>query len=114
MTKGSDPGQVVRAGEATCPWDLNRMTQLISQAGSLGLRPPGVGRGCSFTLPWALLLMAAWSNRKLAGQGAIFFTASCYMEAGGVVATLGIPTEDGEVNLPDHHGALFLPAVSRK
>lgn len=113
MTKGSDPGQVVRAGEATCPWDLNRMTQLISQAGSLGFRPPGVGRGCSFTLPWALLLMAAWSNRKLAGHGAIF-TASCYMEASGVVAILGIPTEDGEVNLPDHHGALFLPAVSRK
>lgn len=72
-----------------------------------------MGRGCAFTLPWALLLLAAWSNRKLAGHAAIF-TASCYMEASGVVAILGIPTEDGEVNLPDHHGAVFLPAVSRK
>lgn len=39
MTKGRDPGQVVR-GEATCPWDLNRVTQLISQAESLGFKRP--------------------------------------------------------------------------
>lgn len=57
--------------------------------------------------------MAAWNNRKLAGHTAIF-TASYYIEASGLVAILGIPTEDGEVNLPDHHGALFLPAISRK
>lgn len=57
--------------------------------------------------------MATWSNRKLAGHRAIF-TAACYMEASGAVAILGIPAEDGEVNLPDHHGALFPPAVSKK
>lgn len=75
MTKGRDPGRVVRAGEATCPWDLNRMTQLISRAGSLGFRPtPGGERGCSFTLPWAFLLMAAWSNRKLAGHAQLLLT----------------------------------------
>lgn len=49
MTKGRDPGQMIRAEEATCPWDLNRMTQLISWAESLGFRPP-LGRG-SFSLP---------------------------------------------------------------
>lgn len=48
MTKGRDPGQVVRAGEATCPWDLNRMTQLISWARSLGFRPPWDGGGGFF------------------------------------------------------------------
>lgn len=52
MTKGRDPGQVVRAGEATCPRDLNRMTQLISWAGSLGFRlPRGGGGGILLTCP---------------------------------------------------------------
>lgn len=97
MTKGRDPGQVVRGGKATCPWDLNRVTQLISQAGSLGFKRPAPRageRGCSFTLPQALLLVAAWSNRKLAGHGAVF-PASCYVHVSGVVAILGTPAEDG-------------------
>lgn len=47
MTKGRDSSQVIRAGEATCPWDLSRMTQLISQAGSLGFMPTrGMEGGC--------------------------------------------------------------------
>lgn len=69
MTKGRDPGQVVRAGKATCPWDLNRTTQLISWAGSLGLTPPQGGGVAVFFHPIpALLLMATWSNRELAGH----------------------------------------------
>lgn len=57
----------------------------------------GWGEGGVLSLPQALLLIAAWSNRKLAGHRAVF-TASCYMEVSGVVAILGIPTEDGKAN----------------
>lgn len=94
MTKGRDPGQVVRAGEATCPWDPNRMTQLISWAGSLGSGPRS-REGAPFTLPRALQLMAAWSNRKPAGHRALL-TASCDIEVSGVVSILRIPAEEGE------------------
>jgi hypothetical protein len=55
MTKSRDSSQLIRAGEATCPWDLNRMTQLISRAGSLGFKPPGGlggGGGGALALLW--------------------------------------------------------------
>lgn len=96
MTKGRGPGQVVGAGAATCPWDPNRMTQLISWAGSLGSGPPGGEEGAPFTLLPALLLMAARTNRKPIGHRTVF-TASCDIEVNGVVAALRIPAEDGEV-----------------
>lgn len=57
---------------------------------------PGWGAGVFFHSAQALL-MATWSNRKLAGHGAVF-TASCYKEVGEAVAILGIPAEDGTVN----------------
>lgn len=96
MAKGTDPGQVVRAGEATCPWDPNRMTQLVSRAGSLGSGPPSREGGAPSTPLPALLLMAAQSNRKPADHRAAF-TASCIVEGSGVVVVLRIPAEDGAV-----------------
>lgn len=96
MTKGRDPGQVVRAGEATCPWDLDRMTQLISWAESLGSGPPGGERVLLSLCSATLLPTDARSDRKPAGHRAVF-TASCGTEVSGVVAVLRIPAEDGEV-----------------
>lgn len=69
--------------------EQNDPTNLLGWEPWLWATPGGGGRRF-FHSALALLLMAAWRNRKLTGHGALF-TAYFDMEVSGVMAILGIP-----------------------